>query len=634
MKKIWKRIGCIALAALTATSTLQGNMTKMVLADETSSVKKEGYENGNGLSLSKLGSYITGTSNKDGGVSEIISYDSKNNKAWVVNGATGLIDIIDLSNITSAVSSEMPATSIDVKAIVEGKVDGFAYGDMTSVSVHSESGYVAVALQEEAYDKNGYAVILKTDGTFAAMFEAGIQPDMVTFTPDGSKMLIANEGEPRNGYGDGVVDPCGSVTIVAINTDDVTQSTVKTVGFEKFDASRNELVNAGVMLAKDINPSNDLEPEYIAATNEVAYVALQEANAIAILDLTSGEFTKVSPLGYKDLSVEANAIDLVEDGTYAAKNYIDTVGAYMPDGISVYSTNGKTYILTANEGDSREWGDEDAQTEYKNEKKENLTAMDSTVAEDIRIIKTKVVDGTPDGKNVLFGARSFSIFEVREAGFACVYDSANDFEKLTAKYLPEYFNISNDDNEVDSRSQKKGPEPEAVVVGQVDGKNYAFVALERIGGIMVYDITDPANAVYVNYINTRNFNEDPDRIGEDIEFLKGDVAPECMYFISADVSPSKTPILLSAFEVSGTVAAYAVDEVPEKMESITDVENNDVNGSTDSGTVDNESADNEVQAPKTGDETNIFFILAFVVCGIGCVLCGYFYKKKVTSHRI
>ena len=269
-----------------------------------------------------------------------------------------------------------------------------------------------------------------------------------------------------------------------------------------------------------------------------------------------------------------------------------------------------------------------------NEKKENLTAMDSTVAEDIRIIKTKVVDGTPDGKNVLFGARSFSIFEVTEAGFACVYDSANDFEKLTAKYLPEYFNISNDDNEVDSRSQKKGPEPEAVVVGQVDGKNYAFVALERIGGIMVYDITDPANAVYVNYINTRNFNEDPDRIGEDIEFLKGDVAPECMYFISADVSPSKTPILLSAFEVSGTVAAYAVDEVPEKMESITDVENNDVNGSTDSGTVDNESADNEVQAPKTGDETNIFFILAFVVCGIGCVLCGYFYKKKVTSHRI
>lgn len=630
MKKIWKKIGCTALAVLTATSMLQGNMKELFFADEISPVKTEGYENGNGLNLNKLGSYVTGTSNKDGGVSEIISYDSKNNKAWVVNGATGLIDIIDLSNITSAVSSEMPATSIDVKAIVEGKVEGFIYGDMTSVSVHSESGYVAVALQEEAYDKNGYVAILKTDGTFAAMFEAGVQPDMVTFTPDGSKVLVANEGEPRNGYGDSVIDPCGSVTIVSVNTNDITQSTVKTVGFEKFDAAREELVDAGVMLAKDINPSTDLEPEYITSTNEVAYVALQEANAIAILDLASGEFTKVVPFGYKDLSLEANAIDLLDDGAYAAKTYTDAASAYMPDGISVYSANGKTYILTANEGDSREWGDEETQTEYKNEKKEDLIATDGTVAEEIRIIKTKVVDGTPNGKNVLFGARSFSIFEVTEAGLTCVYDSANDFEKLTAKYLPEYFNVSNDDNEVDSRSQKKGPEPEAVVVGQVDGKSYAFVALERISGIMVYDITDPVNASFVNYINTRNFSEDPDQIGEGIAYLTGDVAPEGMYFISADVSPSKTPILLSAFEVSGTVAAYGVGEVPEKVEVNTDVEDKDVNDSTDSGSADRESADNEVQAPKTGNEANGFLMLTLVVSGIGCILCGYFYKKKST----
>lgn len=625
MRRIWKRIGCTALAVLTATSMLQGNMKEQVFADEISSVKTEGYENGNGLNLNKLGSYVTGTSNKDGGVSEIISYDSKNNKAWVVNGTTGLIDIIDLSNITSAVSSDMSATSIDVKAIVEGKVEGFTYGDMTSVSVHSESGYVAVALQEEAYDKNGYVAILKTDGTFAAMFEAGVQPDMVTFTPDGSKVLVANEGEPRNGYGDSVIDPCGSVTIVSVNTNDITQSTVKTVGFEKFDAAREELVNAGVMLAKDINPSTDLEPEYITSTNEVAYIALQEANAIAILDLASGDLTKVASLGYKDLSLEANAMDLLEDGTYAAKTYTDAVGAYMPDGISVYSANGKTYILTANEGDSREWGDEEAQTEYKNEKKEDLTATDGTVAEEIRIIKTKVVDGTPDGKNVLFGARSFSIFEVSEAGLTCVYDSANDFEELTAKYLPEYFNVSNDDNEVDSRSQKKGPEPESVVVGQIDGKSYAFVALERISGIMVYDITDPVNASFVNYINTRDFSEDPDQIGDGIAYLTGDVAPEGMYFISADASPSKTPILLSAFEVSGTVAAYGVGEVPEKADVNTDVENKDVNDSAD-----NESADNEVQAPNTGSETNGFLMLILVVSGIGCILCGYFYKKKST----
>lgn len=334
MNKLWKRIGCTALAVLAATSMLHGNVPETFMADGTEKLKTEGYENGNGLDLNKLGSYVTGTSNKDGGVSEIVSYDSKRNKAWVVNGATGLIDVIDLSNITSAESSEMPATSIDVKALVEGKVVGFTYGDMTSVSVHSESGYVAVALQEEAYDKNG--------------------------------------------YGNGVVDPCGSVTILSVDANDISQSTVNTVGFEKFDIKRDTLVNEGVMLAKGVNPSADLEPEYITCTNEIAYVALQEANAIAVLDLASGDFTNVFSLGYKDLSLEKNAVDLLADEVYAAKTYTDAVGAYMPDGISVYSANGKTYILTANEGDSREWGADE--TEYVNEKKEKLVATDGTEA--------------------------------------------------------------------------------------------------------------------------------------------------------------------------------------------------------------------------------------------------------------
>ena len=163
-EKNYEKISCVTLATITATSLLQGSMKEVFLADEVVSVKTSGYENGKGLDLNKLGSYITGSSNKDGGVSEIISYANKNNKAWVVNGATGMIDMIDLSNITSVTSSEMLATSIDIKAIVEGKTEGFTYGDMTSVSVHAESGYVAIALQDEAYDKNGYVAILKTDG--------------------------------------------------------------------------------------------------------------------------------------------------------------------------------------------------------------------------------------------------------------------------------------------------------------------------------------------------------------------------------------------------------------------------------------------------------------------------------------
>ena len=191
-----------------------------------------------------------------------------------------------------------------------------------------------------------------------------------------------------------------------------------------------------------------------------------------------------------------------------------------------------------------------------------ITSADGTEAKKVRAIKADVTDGLPEGKTVLFGGRSFSIYKVEDSGLKQVYDSGNEFEKKTAETLASYFNCSNDDNLIDSRSRKKGPEAENVTVGTVNGKIYAFIGLERIGGIMVYDVTDPEKAQYSNYVNSRDFSEDPAKLGEGIESMKGDVAPEGLAFVSASDSPSKTPILLSAFEVSGTVAAYAVGELP------------------------------------------------------------------------
>ena len=101
----------------------------------------------------------------------------------------------------------------------------------------------------------------------------------------------------------------------------ISESEVKTVGFEKFDDSRDQLVSSGVMFAKGRNSSTDLEPEYITATNTMAYVALQEANAIAVMDLNTGEFVRILALGYKDLGFEENAMDLLSDDGYNAKTY-------------------------------------------------------------------------------------------------------------------------------------------------------------------------------------------------------------------------------------------------------------------------------------------------------------------------
>lgn len=551
MKHMKKMSMVLVFAAVLSSST-------QCLAAE---VKVEGLENGKAINLEKIGGYDSGFSNKDGGVAEIISYDKMKNQAWVVNGATGKLDILSLDQVTGGISEKMSAKSLDIPAIIAKAAPDFQYGDMTSVAVHGEKGIVAVALQDVDYNKHGYAAILTTDGELLTMIAAGCQPDNIIFTPDGRKILVANEGEPREGIGEGIVDPAGSVTVITLDAADVQKSTAVTVDFEVFDSQRETLIADGIIMVKDNLPSVDFEPEYITATDQKAYIALQENNAIAVLDLDTKEYSGVYSLGYKDLSGEKDALDLVEDGVYEAKTY-DAVSAYMPDGIAVYETDGKTYILTANEGDAREWGD------YCNEIKATVTATDGTEAEKVRVINAEVTDGLPEGKTVLYGARSFSIYRVDNDGLTQVFDSGNDFEVKTAGYFPAYFNISNDDNAFDSRSPKKGPEPESVVIGKVEGRTYAFIALERIGGIMVYDITHPEKADFCNYINTRDFSEDP----EAVEKLTGDIAPEGLAFIPAEDSHSATPVLLAAYEVSGTVGAYAVAEKPAVPETMIKLE--------------------------------------------------------------
>ncbi|MBP3629230.1 MAG: hypothetical protein J6I95_07150, partial [Anaerotignum sp.] len=327
MKHMKKMSMVLVFAAVLSSST-------QCLAAE---VKVEGLENGKAINLEKIGGYDSGFSNKDGGVAEIISYDKMKNQAWVVNGATGKLDILSLDQVTGGISEKMSAKSLDIPAIIAKAAPDFQYGDMTSVAVHGEKGIVAVALQDVDYNKHGYAAILTTDEELLTMMEAGCQPDNIIFTPDGRKILVANEGEPREGIGEGIVDPAGSVTVITLDAADVQKSTAVTVDFEVFDSQRETLIADGIIMVKDNLPSVDFEPEYITATDQKAYIALQENNAIAVLDLDTKEYSGVYSLGYKDLSGEKDALDLVEDGVYEAKTY-DAVSAYMPDGIAVYET--------------------------------------------------------------------------------------------------------------------------------------------------------------------------------------------------------------------------------------------------------------------------------------------------------
>ena len=485
-----------------------------------------------------LSSYSTGNTNADGGVAEIVKFNEENDWMYLVSGQTQTLDIVKIK----ADGTTQLIKLVDIAAL--GKANNFSAGDITSVDVNTDRDLVAIAVQNADYAANGVIVTLDYEGNFQAKYEAGVQPDMLTFSPDGNLILSANEGEPREGYGEGATDPMGSVTVVDLTTGNATTYT-----FESLDSSRNALINDGVLLKTDTAPSVDLEPEFIAVSSDsnTAYVTLQENNAVAALDLTNGTWKYVKGLGFKDYSAEGNGLDLDVDGRIDIRNE-NVYGVYMPDGISVVTIGGQDYLITANEGDAREWGD------YENISSSTLTLSDGEEAgKKIEYLDTAKTDGLTTGNTYILGGRSFSIWHADT--LEQVFDSGDDFEQVTAREFPEHFNSGHDEAGLDKRSHKKGVEPETVSVLETNGKVYAIVGLERMGGIMVYDISDPDNAVYADYLNVRGFSETV----KDLSKL-GDLGPEGICTISAENSPTGNAMILVANEVSGTVTVAQIEK--------------------------------------------------------------------------
>ena len=437
------------------------------------------------------------------------------------NQSDNVIDkTIDFTGETVIGSKQSYLITLQENSIDETKLTyDLPEADKAESDISPDGTKLAAAVQHADYATAGIVAVFdcKDDGSLEnpQYFTVGVQPDMVTFA-NNDTILSADEGEPRNGFGTDTQDPKGSVSVISL-----TGKTSQQVYFNGFTAE--ELTAKNILIGKVngeiLSPEADLEPEYIAVSSDdkTAYVSLQEANAVAVLNIAEKKFTGIYSVGFEDYSqvpVDINS----KDTQYEAKIYADIVGARMPDGIALYENAGKTYLVTANEGDSRVWA-EKTPNEYSNETK------DATITgKKITFLDPEKCAGLPNDKEnekVLYGGRSFTIFEVNADGLNEVYDSKDDFERITAEYIPDHFNCSNDNIDKDDRSGKKGPEPENVTIGTVNGKTYAFIAIERIGGIMVYDITDPAKAEFVNYINSREFASE----------IQGDVSPEGLCFV-------------------------------------------------------------------------------------------------------
>ncbi len=567
------------------------------------------------LSLSRVGSLR-------GSGAEIAAYDAVSQTLFVVTGGD-FMEVINISDPTSpTLQATLPMTPYGAGA--------------NSVAVYN--GIVATAVASTTKQAPGSVVFFDRDGNYLNQVSAGALPDMLIFTPDGSKVLVANEGEPNDAYDN---DPEGSISVVDLSNG-VMSATVQTLDFTAFNSQKQALLDSGVRIfggvesytvitytntdpavftidgeasatwvgmwatlyagedpipyqvamvdeandvitltdefdgdtdpdtletfnlhAANATVAQDIEPEYIAVSPDgnTAWVTLQENNALAIVDLQAMTVTQVLPLGYKNHSLSGNALDASDkDDMINIQNW-PTLGMYMPDAITAFEIAGEVYLITANEGDSREYERFIEESRVKDVPLDATAfpnANDLQASENLGRLKNTLTKGDTDGDGDFdaiysFGARSFSIWA---ADGSQVYDSGSALEETSAVLNPTNFNA--DEGEFDGRSDDKGPEPEGVTKGVLGGRTYAFIGLERTNEIMVYDVTSPTMPIFVQYVPAED----------------GDAAPEGLLFISAEESPNGHPLLVVTYEDSGTTTVFQIDmpklSVEKTVETATD----------------------------------------------------------------
>lgn len=509
------------------------------------------------LQLQKIGGYEHKTPDNKPALAEIAAYDPLSKRLVVVNGTTNSVDILSLAD---------PAKPSLIGSIASTSV-GAGLGAFNSVAIRN--GIAAMAIEAEPRTSSGSVAFMRvSDLRMIGNVAVGAVPDMLVFTPDGRHLLVANEGESTLKGVAPIVNPEGSVSVVTLPSLSPTMTainaTVDTADFRAFNSQAAALRAAGVRIfgPNAATVAQDLEPEYIAVSSDsrTAFITLQENNAIAILDIASKKITAIKPLGLKDHSKAGSGFDSSDQDKRINIQPWPVKGMYMPDAIASYAVGNVTYLITANEGDSRtDFHDEEVRVGAHCKPTDPVFGGDASLHGDEklgRLIVTRLPNGGVTGKDsegrctalYAFGARSFSIWDTN---INLIWDSGDQLESMTAaesaKAGAEFkFNASSSNNTEDSRSPAKGPEPEGVVVGTFGSNTYAFIGLERAGGVAVYNVSTPSAPSFVTYLNTRSGD-------------KGDNGPEGLFLIPAIDSPNGKPLLIVANETSGTTAVIQIN---------------------------------------------------------------------------
>jgi DNA-binding beta-propeller fold protein YncE len=542
------------------------------------------------LNINLIGRAVLNAQSPEG-AAEIVAYQASKKWIYAINssGDEDVVNIIPADTFDTAAlvkDNEGIISATNLASAITLSLNENTPGDANSIAIDANKQLLAVAMAATNVGEAGQIAFYNIGGdtpVFIKNVTVGALPDMVTFSHDGAKVVVANEGEPNGDYS---IDPEGTISIIDITNGTIADNALS-INFQDYNNQQAELEAQGLVFA---NPTGrtingnlinttvamDLEPEYVSISkdNKYAYVSIQENNGLAIINLEDNSL-ELKGLGFKDWSnLQFDASD--KDGGVNFKSYPGLYGMYQPDTIASFSWKGANFIVSANEGDAREYffdASDEADCIAKggldyDAKDGCLAYIDESRVEDLALaanfdylnnddndigrLKVTTVKGDKnnDGQYeslYAYGARSFTIWD---SNGLVVFDSGDQIARVTASVHGNAFNNNEDENKGDTRSDDKGAEPEALTLGKVGDRLFAFVGLERMGTIMVFDITNPYDVKFQDYFYNRGLEPSAD--------ISGDLAPEGMTFVPAAQSATNEALLIVGNEISGSIAVWEI----------------------------------------------------------------------------
>jgi hypothetical protein len=472
------------------------------------------------------------------------------------NGTLSEKGFADFSSTFGAASNWNGASSVDVDPLQRG------FGAVSLIQSNSTDNVGKVGF----FDYRGSTANASRNLT---ILDVGYHPDSVKFSADGTKLFVVNEGELNPSLGRNAPGSISIIDLSSVNSINgvasLTNANVSTFDFSAANLGtgvslaglRNPsvLANSGTFNANvpdfnalslsDPNFYKGMEPEYLTQVGNKLFVTMQENNAIGVFDFTSNKWETIHKLGTITQTIDASD----QDGGAFVNDVVR--GLPLPDAIASYSSGGRTYLVTANEGDARtddrdisRFGDTSGNDSMNPLLAPSLVNDPSRANNQLGRLNVSRIDGDTNGDGkidtpTMIGTRSFTIWD-SITGLP-VWDSGS-LESLLLNLDPSTHNMNNGllANR-DTRSDDKGPEVEALTVGQINGRTYAFVGLERQNGLLMFDITNPTSAFFSGYTNS---------------YAAGLVSPESLIFISGLDNPTGKDLVLAGYEVSNGIGVY------------------------------------------------------------------------------